>query len=313
MIERMGNTQTAEIKVGQCSVELLPVSETEGWQLGAINPGERTDKELLKIADEVVRSIVAVDPKQLKSSDCTDGRFRVSLGDGISPVPIREKIVGADIVMAFSMAEALGSRFYGNDKANIKERVFVVADFLADNDIELVSHAVCGGAGSFTTVVENSVKFAAIPNMRERIKKFVPMYQANILDTVAGSLAQRINTRAYDGYSGQLITDAVMKHSGSQGIAHYADTGRGVQGHEELAIVRIDNMPGFTIDTNKLAESSQVQVFTVNNSRIEMLAGLFGRGHDADYTTSHIAGELFSNAGHGTLGRNLRTLIIGQA
>jgi len=311
MGEKMGIFSTAEVGSVSYKIEILPLSEIDGWQVGTIDPGIKSDEELARLAEAVSSSITAVDPAENAFSDCTDGRLRMNLADGISAVPVREKLVGTDTMTALAMADALGSKFYGNEKATAKERIGVVVDFLKSNNLSASTHEACGAAGGYVPVTENSIKFAAIPAFRSRIETFVPVYEEAILETVVEQLSTNINNKAYEGYSDQLITDAVMAQSGPRAIARYADTGRGVHGHEELVIARLQGFEGQALDTNRLAEKTDgSQVFSINDNRLERLAGLFGRGHDRDYATAYVAGELFTDAGHGSLGHNLRTIVI---
>jgi hypothetical protein len=88
------------------------------------------------------------------------------------------------------------------------------------------------------------------------------------------------------------------------------DDGRGVNGHVEELIARIQ-VQGVAIDEARLAEHTGGRgVFGENDTRLLALAELFGRGRDEDYRIAYMAGEDFTDAGHGTLASNLRTVVI---
>ena len=52
------------------------------------------------------------------------------------------------------------------------------------------------------------------------------------------------------------------------------------------------------------------QVFGVNDTRMERLARLFGRGNDQDYRIAAMALEDFASGGHATLAKNVPTYIV---
>jgi hypothetical protein len=211
---------------------------------------------------------------------------------------------------AFVMAEALGPRFYGNEKATVEERIDEVCAFIKPS-----THNGCGAAGGLVPVLNNLVRFATTTdnsNFIERQKKFVPVYNAGLFSRMVQSMGARIAAGAYEGYSDALVTTAVKKYTGDHAVANYRDDGRGIKGHRERAIARIQGVSGITINANMLAgmDEENPQVFVNNDARLERLASMFGRGHDEDYATAYMAGEAFSNAGWGTLGKNLPTIIL---
>lgn len=308
----MRTTDRVEFTNGLYVAELAPLSETTGWQEGSIDPGELSDEQLGPIIEAMLDSLGEVDPAELAFSDCTDSRYRLQLQNGLL-VPNRQKLVGADTVTALVMAESLGRRFYGNDKATPAERVDEVTQFLLDNGIMPSTHGGCGAAGGFVAVLRNAVRFSVQPNFQNRQRRFVPVFDQGISDKTIKTVAHRLDSGLYEGYSDNLITDAVLKYTGPAGIAQYRDDGRGVKGHTELLIARIEGTDE-ALDVNALADATNGgQAFSVNDTRLEKLASLFGRGHDEDYVTAYTAGEAFSDAGHGTLGRNLRTVTIRKA
>jgi hypothetical protein len=107
-----------------------------------------------------------------------------------------------------------------------------------------------------------------------------------------------------------MFMEAVEAVSGTQAIAELQDDGRGVHGHVEEAIVRIQ-MPGYAIDEAKLASLTDGrEVFAMNDARLGRIAKLFGRGDGDDYKMAYMALEDFADSGHGTLANGLPTYVI---
>lgn len=293
---------------GRLAYDLPP----DGWQVGDIKAPDRPEPELRELAQAAVDNMTAVAPHELAYSDCTDGRFRLSLQDEVrSPVPLREKLVGSDIMTAFAMAEMLGDRFYKGAAAPVAERLSAVADWLSSNDRALSTHKSCGGAGGLVSIMHNAVRFARQPNFMKRQQEFVPVYEPELYRQMVTGYAARLIPGTYEGYSDALVTQLVQAKSGGYGIAEYRDDGSGVHGHKEELIIRIKNRAGVTIDANALAaRTGGRQVFVMNDSRLAQLAELFGRGCDDDYRVAYMAGEAYTDAGHGTLATGLPTLVI---
>lgn len=236
------------------------------------------------------------------------------LADG-EPVPNREKLTGADALVAFFMAEALGSRFYGDPNAPIDQRVLQVFSFLHERGIKPSTHDKCGAAGGFIGIVQNAIQLAQNQSYIERQRLLLPLdvYEEKLADDVRETYKRRLAVDAYKDYDAALITEAVQKISGPHAIAGLRDDGRGVHGHVEEAIVRI-TIPGVSCSVNNLAEAtSGREVFAINDTRRTMLAHQFGRGNDTDYRIAEIAGEDFIDAGHGTLASNLPTILVAAA
>jgi hypothetical protein len=309
----MRTSDSVEFANGLYVAELASLEETRGWQEGAINPGTLDAERLQYLAEGVMGSLQAVATAEFPYSDCTDGRFRLNLQSG-ELVPVRQQLVGADTVTALVMAEALGPRFYGNDKAKPRERVQQVVQFLGDNGLEPSTHESCGAAGGLVPVLTNMVKFSANPNFQNRQREFVPGFDQGIYERTISTFGNRLSSGLYEGYSDAHVTEAVLgRPNGSRAVARYRDDGTGVKGHRESFIVRLVDIDE-ALNPNQLAEiTGGAQVFGMNDKRMAKLAELFGRGHDEDYLTALTAAEAFSDAGHGTLGSNLQTLTIRKA
>ncbi len=311
------NIDTTSLRVesrnGFYVAHLLP-GRMEGWGVGSIGePAGNLEAETEFIQD-VVDSIVPVDSKELVFSDCTDGRLRLSLDDG-SPVPVREKLVGADIMIAFHIAETLGSRFYANPRAALTERLDEVADFLFQGGYMPSTHYGCGGAGSYPVITENAGRFIKVLGYVERQKLLLPSdtYDAALHARIADGYRQRATDGTYEGWSDRLVIDAVKRKVGGRGLISVQDDGRGVHGHVEGLIGRLKTPRGFAVDVNALARATGgKQLFTVNDTRMFEIAELFGRGHDDDYLRALMAAEDLTDAGHGTLANNLPTVVIEQ-
>jgi hypothetical protein len=281
------------------------------WGVGAIQP--LTPANVDDLVKASLDSLTAVEGEQQHFSACTDGRLPVALLDG-SSVPVREPLVGADMVSAFYVAESLGSHFYKDPAAPVRERVREVAEFLKANDITPSTHVGCGAAGGFVAITENAVKFNKDERFVARQKALVP---ASIYDEAlhAGMLeanTQRLQNGLYEGLSADVFVEVVEAVGGKQAIAELKDDGRGVHGHVEEAIMRI-RIPGRAIDGAKLATmTAGREVFAVNDMRLDRIAKLFARGADDDYKVAYMALEDFTDCGHGTLAKDLPTYVISS-
>lgn len=264
-----------------------------------------------KLIEAVLEVIEPVAESELPYSSCTDGRLPIKLASGEN-IPVREQMVGADIVSAFYIAEALGSRFYKNPDAPVADRVADVAAFLHENGLLPSSHIACGAAGGFVTIAKNIVRFGRNPAYIERLKSLVPEggFDAELHGQMLAASEARLEENAYEGLSAQTFIDAVLGVSDERAIAELADDGRGVHGHVEEAIMRL-RLPGRAINTAKLAAATGGrEVFGVNDNRMDKLVRLFARGDDRDYRVAAMAAEDFASSGHGTLAKDLPTYII---
>jgi hypothetical protein len=277
------------------------------YEEGAIRvPAEYdNDAARMELAQAVVDSLVPVVPEEKEYTNCTDGRLPVDLEDG-SPVPPREQLVGADILTALFMADALGARFYANPLAPVKERIDEVIDFLT----KASTHVPCGAGDGFPAVSQNVVRYSNDSTFVERNGLFVPGFDQKLYQRMIGDLAKRQQKGLYDGYDPRMIDAAVRAKTGGHAIARLRDDGRGVHGHVEEQKLRIQ-VRNVALDVPHLAEvTGGRQVFALSDTRLDELAQKFGRGNDADYLMARMAGEAWTNAGWGTLSKDLPTLVV---
>lgn len=282
--------------------------------------GEGSIQSLARMAEEgkqreligaVLENIVPVSPDEAAYSSCTDGRLPLRLANG-EKVPVREQVVGADIVSAFFVAECLGARFYREPKVSVAERIADVAAFLRENGLLPSSHLACGAAGGFVTILQNIVRFSRIPAYLARLQQLLPegVFDAALYRTFLKSVESRLQSNAYQGLDAEIFLRAAENAAGQRAIAELKDDGRGVRGHVEQAIVRL-RVPGKAIDEAQVAEDAGGrQVFGVNDTRMERLAHLFARGNDQDYRLAAMALEAFASCSHATLAKNLPTYIV---
>jgi hypothetical protein len=289
------------------------IADDLSWGVGAIQPREAYASAAAEraLVDTVLGCIEPVDEAEMAYSSCTDGRLPVRLLNG-EKVPVREQVVGADMVSAFYAAEALGARFYGNLKASVAERVADVARFLYENGLLPSSHVACGAAGGFVAIVQNIIHFNQNPRYIKRLQTLLPegVFDAELHDKLPEASQARLNAGAYDDLDTATFLRAVEAISGRRAVAELRDDGRGVYGHTEEAIMRL-RVPGRAINSARLAaKTGGRQVFGVNDNRMERLAHLFGRGNDQDYRIAAMALEDFASSGHTTLAKDLPTYII---
>jgi hypothetical protein len=304
-----------ESKTGLYVGRLLP-GHMEDWGVGAINAGREFDQDAeRRFAQQALDSISPVAGAELSYSDCTDSRLRTTLADG-SRVPNRQQTVGADLMTAFAVTEALGPRFYANPGAPVKERLNLTADFLVAYGLRPGTHTEsCGGAAHFPAIVRNGIKFAEYSQYVERQQLLLPkgVFDPTISDEVIAGAQDRLDRDLYAGWSDNLVNEAVRRTTGDRGFVGLTDDGRGIRGHVEQLIVRADT-PGAALDVNLLAEKTDGgQAFSINDDRLWRIARLFGRGDDKDYRIACMAIEDFTDAAHGTLGTGMSTLLISEA
>ncbi|HSD55894.1 MAG TPA: hypothetical protein VLA92_01945 [Candidatus Saccharimonadales bacterium] len=292
------------------------IDDDFSWGEGAIQPqaayGTQADQEAL--LDAVIESIEPVTDEELGYTLCTDGRTPVRLTSG-DAVPVREQMVGADIVSSFYVAETLGANFYQNPKAPIAGRVREVAEFLKENGIMPSSHIGCGAAAGFVAVTSNVIRFARMPGFQNRQAALLPegVYDQGLHDAMVRGNQDRLDSNLYEGLDAQVFLGAVDAVAGKRAISELKDDGRGVYGHVEEQIIRL-YAPGYAINGVKLAElTNGREVFAVNDNRMERIAHLFGRGNDDDFRIAYMALEDFADAGHATLAKDLPTFVVTQA
>ncbi len=304
-----------ELRVGKFVAH--HISDDLDWGQGDIRPQssfiDQDDQRALLTA--AMESIEPVTKQELAYSACTDGRMPVRLLDGEMIIPVREQMVGADIVSAFYVAETLGASFYKDPEAPVASRVKDVAMFLQANGLIPSSHISCGAATHFKMIVGNVIRFTANPAYVARLQALLPggIYTPELHDLILKATKQRLENGAYEGLTAQTFIDAVEAWGGKHGIAELRDDNRGIHGHVEEQIIRL-RIPGHGINECKLAKLTDGrEVFGVNDNRIERVARLFGRGDDKDYRIAHIALEDFVDAAHGTLAKDLPTYVIEEA
>jgi hypothetical protein len=283
------------------------------WGEGAIVPltAFSSDNDQRVLLEAVLSSIEPVADSELPYSACTDGRIPLKLLSG-EIIPVREQVVGADIVSAFYVAEVLGASFYKDPAAPVYQRVTEVAEFLKETGLMPSSHLDCGAAGGFVTIAHNIVRFSADERFTARLQELLPadLYDPELYQQLIDGSKIRLDTDVYDGLSAETFLDAATKAGGQRAIAELKNDGRGVNGHVEEQIIRV-RVPGYALNEAKVAElTGGREVFGVSDNRIEKIARLFGRGNDNDYKAAYMALEAFASASHGTLARNLPTWIV---
>jgi hypothetical protein len=303
-----------QVRVG--GLTATRIQDDLSWGQGAIQPqtAYATDADQQALITAVLQSVEPVAETELAYSACTDGRLPVQLMNG-EAIPVREQMVGADMVSAFYVAETLGASFYQNPNAPVADRVADVAAFLKENNLLPSSHIACGAGAGFVAIAQNIVAFVQDERYANRQTALLPsdIYDEVLRKQMLADSQTRLASDVYDGLSAQTFLDAVEKVSGQRAIAELSDDGRGVHGHVEEAIVRV-HLDGKAINEAKVAElTNGREVFGVNDDRIEKIARLFARGNDTDYRKAYLALEDFADAGHGTLARNLPTWIISEA
>lgn len=289
------------------------INDTLTWGEGSIVPqaAYAADDAQQALLAAVLGCIEPVAAQEVTHSLCTDGRIPVRLQDG-QPVPVREQMVGADMVSAFYVAETLGAAFYDTPDAPVVERVQAVATFLKDNGIAACSHVGCGAGASFVAITANVVRFAQNPAYQARQQELLPagIYDPALHDQMIQSNQTRLDSNAYEGLDAQVFLDVVEGACGKHAISELKDDGRGVHGHVEEMIIRL-HTPGYAINETRLAAiTGGREVFGVNDNRIERLARLFARGSERDYRIAYMALEDFADAGHATLAKDLPTYIV---
>ena len=289
------------------------IRDSLDWGVGAIKPqpehaGEGAQRMLVQAVSDSLEEVAETEKAY---SSCTDGRLPVKLLSG-EPVPVREQIVGTDTIQFFHMAEVLGARFYKNPDAPLAERIQAVVDFMHENGLQPSTHIACGAAAGYVSIIENLVTFTREAPFIDRQRMLLPadVYDEVIRHKITAGYQDRLKRGLYDGWSDQLITDAVQRTGGERAIAELNDDGRGVHGHVEEMIIRIQ-VDGLAINEAKVASLTRGrEVFGVNDLRMRRNAELLGRGQDEDYRMALMAAEDLTDGGHGTLASFLPTYVI---
>ncbi|HEX7963191.1 MAG TPA: hypothetical protein VF466_01230 [Candidatus Saccharimonadales bacterium] len=289
------------------------LTDDMSWGVGDIRPqpDRASPEDQRELVHAVMEHLKPVTQGEAAYCTCTDGRLPIRLVSGERP-PVREQLVGADIVSAFYVAEALGKRFYADATAPAAVRVLDVAHFLHENGWLPSTHMNCGAASGFLEIVQNSIRFSRSPKYRTRLRMLLPegVYDPELQEDIIADIQERLDGGAYKDLTADTFVSAVRQVSGDHAIVEIKDDGRGVNGHVEEMVMRI-LVDGKALSTVDLAKATHGrQVFGVNDLRMARLARLFARGNDQDYRTARIALEDFASAGHGTLAKNLPTYVI---
>jgi hypothetical protein len=302
-----------------------PLADNLEWGVGAINYASTDPAERLWLAATAVGSLDRVDSSQESLSACTDGRLQMKMENG-RWVPVRQQSVGASIVMGFAMAEAAGEAFYGDPTAPIEERIEATAQGLLDRGIQSSTHEPCGAKVGLLPIHHNILTFAHNPNqsLRDayRTRNAILLgeaYQSPVeekfLDDLNGRMTN-LGQYGYDRYDPAMLTRAVRNTTGPEGNYNVEVTDHGQHGHLEGLILRLSRDVGLVaLNVTKLADSTagRHQAFGNNDGLLDEVAAAIGRG-DADVVSiARHAGEHFTNAGHGTLAKDLPTWRVSTA
>ena len=290
-----------------------PMDDSMSWGVGTIvpDPAHSSDDARHHLLNIVLDSMVVVSATEMHYSACTDGRVPVRLHNG-EAVPVREQLVGADTMLVFHMAEVLGPRFYRDPTAPLADRLREVVAFLRDNGLIASTHIGCGAAAAYVAITKNLLRFTKNKQFTARQKQLLPegIYSDELRAKINAGYRARLDKALYKDWSDQLVIDAVHSLSPDRAIAELNNDGRGVHGHVEEMIMRIQIADVAINELQIIARTHGREVFSVNDMRMRRLAGLIGRGQDEDYRLALMAAEDFTDAGHGTLAKNLPTYII---
>lgn len=289
------------------------IADDLSWGVGSIQPqtGLDNDDDQRRLIETVVASLSRVNAAELPYSSCTDGRLPIKLLDG-EAVPVREQIVGTDTMLFFHMAEALGDRFYKDPNEPLAERIQEVIGFMRDNGLVPCTHVACGAAAGYVPINENLVNFTANPQFVARQKALLPegVYDEAVRTHITQGYQDRLDRQVYADWSDALLMEAVKNTGGEHAIAELNDDHRGVHGHVEEQIVRLQ-LDGLAInETQVCARTGGREVFGVNDRRLQRHAELLSRGNAEDYKIALMAAEDFTDGGHGTLAKNLPTYVV---
>lgn len=307
---------TAAVVAHRDSLVVRRIADDLSWGEGTIQPSvaHKTPAAEAQLVTAFLESIEPVAESEDAYTSCTDGRLPLGLANG-DKMPVREQLVGADIVSGFHVAECLGAKFYRSPTVQVSERVADVAAFLHENGWLPSSHMGCGAADGFVGIVQNIIRFSQNFGYIERLKALLPegVFDRELHDRMLEDMQRRLQAGVYQGLDGHTFLEAAEKTSGQRAIAELRDDGRGVHGHVEEAVVRL-YVPGQAINMTALAaKTDERQVFGVNDTRMQQLARMFARGKDQDYLVAAMALEDFASGGHGTLAKNLPTYLVTNA
>jgi hypothetical protein len=303
------------------------------WMQGNITGDFQIDDEATR-QQVVLAALDAIEPTNSNSSlnetTCTDGRYRLgTIGTG-RHMGVAEQLVGSSLLTGFVAAEALGDKFYNGSSgvradSPIKQRFDYAADYFAANGELISAHVGCGGVEGLLPVTINSLTFVQSVEFLNRSMQLMPedVYDLSIIEAQREATLRAIDNGAYLGYSHHLAVDAAIRHSGEDAVESLLNTGRGVHGHVEDFIVRLDHrLGGVALSPNRLnlskigvEEDRTVQAFGINGSSLERLALTLSNGGDNEqvYREAWNAMEVFTDSAHGTLANKLPTLVVRNA
>jgi hypothetical protein len=281
------------------------------WGSGSILPisaySSAEQQEALLRA--VMDSLEPVTDVEQVYASCTDGRKPVRLLDEKTPAPVREQLVGADIVCAFAAIEALDGTTI---EEPVTQRLERAAAFLQQHGIAPGTHLGCGAATYFQAILENILTFSKDPAYMQYVQALLPsgVYDTTIEADILSTIQRKLERHAFEGLSLQTFIDTVTSRGGTHGIAELLDDHRGVHGHVEEQIVRV-RASGLAINVARVMEQTGGRsVFGLNEQRMERLLRILSEGNEARYKRAYIALEHFNSAAYGTLARFLPTYTI---
>lgn len=298
--------------VGQ--LKAVNVCDNLDWGQGVIAPLSKYN-DVDSQVQLVEKALACIQPVQESNySACTDGRLPLRLLDGVTNVPVRQQLAGADILSAFFAAEVLGVDVYVDANASTLNRLQQVASLLTQNGIMPSSHLGCGAATNFSAVVANVVKFANFEPFVTRVKTLLPFKTFNDDDfnAVVASMEKRCLANEYASLSADDILTVARSAGGDHAIGELLNDERGVRGHLEEAIIRI-KASDLGLNSQKLAAVADGrQVFVICDSRLERLADILSRGDANCYQRALMALEVFTDAVHATLVCGLPTYEVSN-
>jgi hypothetical protein len=298
-------------QIGNIIVE--PVDDNLAWGVGRIQNLNSHPSDVRRLAAVAVSSLQEVDKTEEGRSSCTDGRYPLFLGSN-RLTPVRSQLVGASMATGWFMAEAIGDRFFEDPTAPIEDRISQTAEHMVERGVYPCTHEDCGARGNHTAIQQNAVKFAngdsdVAAAYRARNKAYMgEKYNPDTDHKVITYLARRVEDPGYgyDNYAPDVAWRAVMDVTGQEGTYNLLIDRRGLHGHLEKLILRLQNVGRLALNTRLLAElTGGDQVFGVNDDQLDILAKVIGGDDEEAVRIARHAGEHFTNAGHATLGKYL--------
>ena len=290
------------------------IDDDFSYGLGLIEGEELSSRNVAHYAEAVLESLVTVSDEQLAFSGCTDGRSRLPFEDG-SPAPVREKLVGADMVTAFHIAEDLGEAFYGAKDMPLAKRALFVATYLKSQGYMPSTHGpTCGAAAGYTSIVGNAPQLFEVAEYKNRHRQLMNGYDQDVHRQAISHHEALLQQGDYQNWSDSMITDAVLETSGQKGVKRLHSDQTDNHGHNEILIARLQ-VAGVAVDATLFASiMNGEQVFSVNDNRLETVIETMCKDvqNDTLVDRARHAGHDFQNAGHATLAKNMLTIIVAK-